>query len=98
MGMYDYVDFKEACPLCGIMLAEWQTQDMDDPNFRRVPTSEISNWYTDCLAVVYEHELDNPPADANWLNYSEGRFMQVGCGAWLEYLNGELTVTPKGGS
>jgi transcription elongation factor Elf1 len=47
MGMFDCVDYAMKCPVCGVMLDDFQTKDTQC-SLESVSLSEVNYFYTSC--------------------------------------------------
>ena len=47
MGMFDYVDYKGNCPICGEELTGWQSKD-NRCHMNTLKPHEVDSFYTSC--------------------------------------------------
>lgn len=95
--MFANVRFTAWCPFCGLKHSDWQTQDPDELDLQTVEPTEVNNYYTNCHEPM---PVDEVPVGysgpiSNAYKAQDKRYVNVGCGAWLEITDGVLTVTPK---
>ena len=59
--MFDWVNFKAPCPVCGAEVTGWQTKSTDC-TLSTVSPAEAGNWYTSCskCGLWIEYNAERP--------------------------------------
>ena len=62
MGMYDYVDFEQDCPICHAKIAGFQSKDKGC-QLELYKPDEVSRFYAQChkCKLWVEYERPRPP-------------------------------------
>ena len=48
MGMFDFVDYECACPVCHGKVSGFQTKDKEEPSLDHYTPQEVDNFYSSC--------------------------------------------------